>query len=102
MKKILLVILCCVVSAGAFSQHLSLQERLNTDKNAKVLNFRPAEKMALSGDYNYRLDSYNTDDYYLNCNYYNASHRLVWKLCVKSSLTSMNDRFHFTTTKKAN
>lgn len=75
MKKILLVILCCVVSAGAFSQHLSLQERLNTDKNAKVLNFRPAEKMALSGDYNYRLDSYNTDDYYLNCNYYYDSQR---------------------------
>lgn len=78
MKKILLVILCCAVSAGAFSQHLSLQERLNTDKNAKVLNFRPAEKMLTTVDYNYALSSYNTDDLYITCEYhYDAYHRLT-------------------------
>lgn len=73
MKKILLFIVCCAVVFSVSAQEFQRHSQRNEVR--KTLNFRPAEKMALSGDYNYRLDSYNTDDYYLNCNYYYDSQR---------------------------
>lgn len=101
MKKILLFMICCAVAFSVYAQRFQRHSQRGDDK--KTINFRPVEKMLITIDYNYALSSYNTDDLYITCYYsYNASHRLVWKLCVKSSLTSMNDRFHFTTTKKTN
>ena len=73
MKKILLFMICCAVAFSVSAQEFQRHSQRGDDK--KTINFRPAEKMALSGDYNYRLDSYNTDDYYLNCNYYYDSQR---------------------------
>ena len=93
--------ICCAVAFSTSAQEFQRYSQRNEVR--KTLNFPPAEKMLSTGDYNYKMSSYNSDDNYINCYYsYDASHRLVWKLCVKSSLTSMNDRFHFTTTKKAN
>ncbi|MBO5838375.1 MAG: T9SS type A sorting domain-containing protein [Bacteroidales bacterium] len=77
MKKILLFAVCCagmlsVSAQGLFQKHTHLRE------DAKCLNLRPAEKMAKSADYNYRLASYNTDDLYITCEYhYDAYRRLV-------------------------
>ena len=76
MKKILLVAICCVLALNVYAQEF--QKHTHIRKDAKDLNFRPAEKMLTSGDYNYKMSSYNSDDNYINCNYsYDASHRLV-------------------------
>lgn len=76
MKKILLVAICCVLALNVYAQEF--QKHTHIRKDAKVLNFRPAEKMLTSGDYNYKMSSYNSDDNYINCYYsYDASHRLV-------------------------
>lgn len=76
MKKILLVAICCVLALNVYAQEF--QKHTHIRKDAKDLNFRPAEKMLTSGDYNYKMSSYNSDDNYINCYYsYDASHRLV-------------------------
>ena len=76
MKKILLFIVCCAVVFSVSAQEFQRHSQRNEVR--KTLNFRPAEKMLTSGDYNYKMSSYNSDDNYINCNYsYDASHRLV-------------------------
>jgi hypothetical protein len=78
MKKVLSFVLCCVIGISAFAQQDLSQRYSHKGKFDKQLNFRPAEKMAKSGDYNYRLASYNTDDLYITCEYhYDAYRRLV-------------------------
>lgn len=78
MKKILSFVLCCVIGISAFAQQDLSQRYSHKGKFDKQLNFRPAEKMAKSADYNYRLASYNTDDLYITCEYhYDAYRRLV-------------------------
>ena len=76
MKKILLFIVCCAVVFSVSAQEFQRHSQRNEVR--KTLNFRPAEKMLTSGDYNYKMSSYNSDDNYINCTYsYDASHRLV-------------------------
>lgn len=76
MKKILLFIVCCAVVFSVSAQKFQRHSQRNEVR--KTLNFRPAEKMLTSGDYNYKMSSYNSDDNYINCYYsYDASHRLV-------------------------
>ncbi|MEE1142309.1 MAG: T9SS type A sorting domain-containing protein [Bacteroidales bacterium] len=76
MKKILLFIVCCAVAFSVSAQEFQRHSQRVDDK--KTINFRPAEKMALSGDYNYALSSYNTDDLYITCEYhYDAYRRLT-------------------------
>ncbi|MBO7225578.1 MAG: T9SS type A sorting domain-containing protein [Bacteroidales bacterium] len=78
MKKVLSFVLCCVIGISAFAQQDLSQRYSHKGKFDKQLNFRPAEKMAKSADYNYRLASYNTDDLYITCEYhYDAYRRLV-------------------------
>ena len=78
MKKVLSFVLCCVIGISAFAQRDLSQRYSHKGKFDKQLNFRPAEKMAKSADYNYRLASYNTDDLYITCEYhYDAYRRLV-------------------------
>lgn len=78
MKKVLSFVLCCVVFASAFAQHAFTKNEVIKSELVKKLNLRPAEKMAMSADYNYAMSSYNTDDYYITCTYtYDAQHRLV-------------------------
>lgn len=77
MKKILLFTVCCAVMLSVSAQGL-FQKHTHLREDAKCLNLRPAEKMAKSADYNYRLASYNTDDLYITCEYhYDAYRRLV-------------------------
>lgn len=76
MKKILLFIVCCAVVISVSAQGFQRHSQRGDDK--KTINFRPAEKMLTTVDYNYALSSYNTDDLYITCEYhYDASHRLV-------------------------
>ncbi len=79
MKKILSIVLCCVIGVSAFAQRdLSQRHSKIGGKNVATLNLRPAEKMAMATDYNYRLASYNTDDNYIDCSYsYDSQHRLI-------------------------
>jgi hypothetical protein len=78
MKKVLSFVLCCVIGISAFAQQDLSQRYSHKGKFDKQLNFRPAEKMLSTGDYNYRLASYNTDDLYITCEYhYDAYRRLV-------------------------
>lgn len=70
MKKILLFVLASVVMTSASSQATSLQKRPTRGENSKILNFRPVEKMATSGNYTYKMGSYNTNDYYMECDFY--------------------------------
>lgn len=78
MKKVLSFVLCCVIGISAFAQQDLSQRYSHKGKFDKQLNYRPAEKMAKSADYNYRLVSYNTDDLYITCEYhYDAYRRLV-------------------------
>ena len=76
MKKILLFMICCAVAISVSAQEYERHFQRNKEK--KTLNFRPAEKMLSTGDYNYKLSSYNSDDNYINCYYsYDASRRLI-------------------------
>ena len=60
------------MSAQGFQRH----SQRGDDK--KTINFRPAEKMLTTRDYNYALSSYNTDDLYITCEYhYDAYRRLT-------------------------
>ncbi|MBR5253748.1 MAG: T9SS type A sorting domain-containing protein [Bacteroidales bacterium] len=78
MKKNLLALLGCVITITALGQQPLFQKHTNLRQDAKELNFRPAEKMLTTGNYNYKLSSYNSDDNYINCNYsYDAQHRLI-------------------------
>lgn len=76
MKKILLFIVCCAVAFSVSAQVFQRHSQRGDDK--KTINFRPAEKMLTTGDYNYVLSSYNTDDLYITCEYhYDAYRRLT-------------------------
>lgn len=59
MKKILLFIVCCAVVFSVSAQEFQRHSQRNEVR--KTLNFRPAEKMLTSGDYNYKMSSYNSD-----------------------------------------
>lgn len=65
MKKILLFMICCAVVVSVSAQGFQRHSQRGDDK--KTINFRPAEKMLSTGDYNYALSSYNTDDLYITC-----------------------------------
>ena len=76
MKKILLFMICCAVVVSVSAQGFQRHSQRGDDK--KTINFRPAEKMLSTVDYNYALSSYNTDDLYITCEYhYDAYRRLV-------------------------
>lgn len=78
MKKVLLLVLSCVVLVSASAQGDLFKRDALKNKYGKTLNFRPVEKMTKSTNYNYRLESYATDDGYMDCNfYYDSQRRLV-------------------------
>lgn len=73
MKKILFLAFCCAIALTASAQRF--QKHTHVREDAKTLNFRPAEKMLGTEDYNYRMSSYTTDDNYITCRFYYDSQR---------------------------
>lgn len=77
MKKKLFFVLCCFAAVSAFAQQSLFQTHTHVRDNAMGLNFRPAESMAMKGDYNYRMTGYSAEGNYLICRfYYNEQRQL--------------------------
>lgn len=77
MKKILFVAFCVMLSVDAFAQQSLFQKHNHARDKAFDPNFRPAERLAAKGEYNYRMSGYTTDDNYIICRYYyDNQHRL--------------------------
>ena len=75
MKKVLLVLALCVFSVS----NMNAQNRVDVCREGHQFNLSAIEKMATkSGNYQYKMSSYATDDNYLdNKFYYDDAHRLV-------------------------
>lgn len=73
-KRLLILAGCFAMILGA-----NAQNRAKDYKEGLKPNLSFIEKMATkSGNYNYKMSSYATDDNYLRCNFsYDATHRLV-------------------------
>ncbi len=77
MKKKLFFVFCCFAAVSAFAQQSMFPKSEHVREDASRLNLRPAEAIAMKGEYGYRMSGYTTNDNYIICRYYyDDQHRL--------------------------